>query len=333
MVRIDTLDELDRQILAALQADARAPFRRIAEVLGTSDQTVARRFARLRGTGRVRVLGLTNPERLGESVWLIRARSTPDAAVPIAEALARRPDTTWVFITSGGTEISCSSRAHDTQDSESLLLQKLPRTQRIIDVSAQQQLHVFYGYDAGPLLKSGALSESQISELMSDLPVPSDGGDPVVLDEVDRQLLDLLAVDGRVPIDELAERTGVPASTVRRRLTALRASGVLYFDVDFETRGSDAAACTHMWLTVSPRDLPSVGATLATHPEVAFAAATTGRTNIYCSLLASDAAALYRYLTGPVAALPGVREVETAPVIRGFKGAGPVHHPAVVRAS
>ena len=45
-----TLDALDLKLLHALQIDGRAPFSRIAEVLGVSDQTVARRFRRLRTT-------------------------------------------------------------------------------------------------------------------------------------------------------------------------------------------------------------------------------------------------------------------------------------------
>ncbi|MYR89980.1 AsnC family transcriptional regulator, partial [Streptomyces sp. SID685] len=41
-------DELDRRLVHALQIDGRAPFSTIAEALGVSDRTVARRYARLR---------------------------------------------------------------------------------------------------------------------------------------------------------------------------------------------------------------------------------------------------------------------------------------------
>ena len=319
-VRLDTSDVLDRQILAALQIDARASFRHLADVLGASDQTVARRFARMRATGRVRVVGLTNPDRLGEVSWFIRARTTPDAAVPVAEALARRPDTSWVNITSGGTEVVCSTRARDPQETDSLLLTRLPRTQRIVDVSAQQLLHVFYGYAAGPLLKAGLLSADQVRRLEAGVP-PVDTEDPADLDDTDRALLALLAVDGRTSVEDLAARTGTPASTVRRRVSTLRASGVLYFDIDFHRSAPGAGVPTLVWLTVSPRDIATVGAALAAQPEVAFAAATTGRTNVYASIVPTSTPALYDYLTGPLAALPGVQQIETAPVIRGFKGA------------
>lgn len=324
-VRLDGFDRLDQQILAALQIDARAPFRHLADVLRTSDQTVARRFARMRASGRVRLVGLTHPDRLGEVSWFIRARTTPDAAVPIAEALARRPDTSWVSITSGGTEVVCSTRDRDLQETDALLLTKLPRTQRIVDVSAQQLLHVFYGYAAGPLLKAGLLSDEQVRLLEAGVPPVQAAEQPAHLDDTDRALLALLATDGRMSVDDLAGRTGIPASTVRRRVTALRAGGVLYFDIDYSRDALGSGVPTLVWLTVSPRDIATAGEALAAQPEVAFAAATTGRTNLYASIVPSSTPALYAYLTGPLAALPGVQQIETAPVIRSFKGAAHAH--------
>jgi DNA-binding Lrp family transcriptional regulator len=60
------LDLLDRKIVHALQLDARAPFKAIGSALGVSDQTIARRYRKLRSTGALRVLGLTNARRLGQ---------------------------------------------------------------------------------------------------------------------------------------------------------------------------------------------------------------------------------------------------------------------------
>ena len=88
-----TIDDLDRQIVHALALDGRASFSKIAEVLGVSDQTVARRYRRLRSTGLARVVGLRNPVRVEGVRWWLRLQCAPGAAPSIAEALARRPDT------------------------------------------------------------------------------------------------------------------------------------------------------------------------------------------------------------------------------------------------
>lgn len=78
-----------------------------------------------------------------------------------------------------------------------------------------------------------------------------------------------------------------------------------------------------LWLEVEPARLAEVGAALAEHRNVAFACATTGTANVYAVIDCRDPGALYRYLTGPVAALPGIRRTETAPFHRVLKGPGP----------
>ncbi|MFI6296579.1 AsnC family protein [Nonomuraea sp. NPDC050790] len=89
-------DELDRRLIHALQLDARAPFSRIAEVLGASDQTVARRYRRLRSADLLRVVAVPPANLYGHGRWMLRLRCVPGAANAIASAPARRPDTAWV---------------------------------------------------------------------------------------------------------------------------------------------------------------------------------------------------------------------------------------------
>jgi DNA-binding Lrp family transcriptional regulator len=71
------LDQLDRQLIRALQLDPRAAFSRIADVLEVSEQTVARRYRRLRGDGYLRVLGLVSPRVVGATEWLVRIGCRP----------------------------------------------------------------------------------------------------------------------------------------------------------------------------------------------------------------------------------------------------------------
>ncbi|MEV6593143.1 Lrp/AsnC family transcriptional regulator [Streptomyces acidicola] len=308
-----TFDELDLKIIHALQADGRAPFSKIAGVLGVSDQTVARRYASLRSAKKIRVTGRTDPARVGEAAWFVRVRCTPDAARAIGETLARRPDTSWVKLTSGGTEIVAIVRAPTSHDSETLLLGKLPRTPRVINVSANCLLHVFFG---GPQGFINALSSEQVAQLESPRAA---GGPQVDLDDGDKQLLALLQRDGRTDVTALATATGRPATTLRRHLADLRASGVLYFDVDFDYRSLGMANQTMLWLSVAPDHMVAAGQALAAHPEVPFTAATTGSTNLFASVLCPDPSALYTYLTTKVATLPSVQRMETTPVIQTLK--------------
>lgn len=314
----------ERQLLQALQIDGRAPFRVLAEVLGTSDQTVARRFARLRESGRARVVGLTAPLRLGLATWMVRVRTHPDAALDVATAIARRDDTAWVHVTSGGTEIVCTTQTARVLGADSLLLGVLPRSRRVVDVTAHQLLHLFHAGPDSPLLKWGALDDAQVAALVAQRPPVEATDDVVVLDDVDRALLRLLAVDGRTRVEDLSATTGVPPTTVRRRIDALRRSGALYYDVEFDSRRFDTGAPTIVWAKVAPRDLEAAGEGLAALPATAFAAVVTGPSNLYGVLTTQTSTELYRLLSGPVAELPGLTALESAPVLRNVKAGAPL---------
>jgi DNA-binding Lrp family transcriptional regulator len=98
-------------------------------------------------------------------------------------------------------------------------------------------------------------------------------------------------------------------------------AGVLYFDLDFAMEKMGYAVLASLWLRVRPAELDAVGRALATHPEVAFVAASTGATNLLASLVCRDTAHLYRYVTERLGSLEGVTDVEVTPALRVFKQA------------
>src|SRR5882762_7718047 len=88
---VEEFDLLDRQLAQALMIDGRASFSRLAEVLGVTDQTVTRRYRRMRSDGLLRVIGLPLGNRVGLYQSNVRVQCVPGAAGAIADALARRP--------------------------------------------------------------------------------------------------------------------------------------------------------------------------------------------------------------------------------------------------
>ena len=84
-----TIDDLDRRIIQALYVDPRAPFSRLSDVLGSSEQTIARRYRRLFDGHVVRVVGQLDSQRLGRSDWAVRIRCAPGSAPAVATKLAR----------------------------------------------------------------------------------------------------------------------------------------------------------------------------------------------------------------------------------------------------
>ncbi|MEY9835755.1 Lrp/AsnC family transcriptional regulator [Streptacidiphilus sp. EB103A] len=311
-------DPLDLKLLQALELDARAPFSRIAAVLGVSDQTVARRYRRLHNTVNLRVLGLTDETRVGGQTWIVRLHCTPDVAGRLAHALAKRPDTLYVTVISGGTEVICGMKPRSRRERDELLLDRIQRTPQVVSVSAHCLLHRFYGdIMLSWLNKNTALDPEQLAALRPPAPAPS--ADPVTLDPGDETLLAVLRDDGRATLAELQKATGQTESAVKRRLESLRATGVLYFAVDYDPEPLGHGVAAMLWLTVTPGALADVGQALAEHPEVRFAAATTGAANIIAAGLFRSPDHLYTYLNQQIGTLSSIQTAETALVLRQVK--------------
>ncbi|MGW8329926.1 Lrp/AsnC family transcriptional regulator [Streptomyces sp. NPDC055897] len=304
-------DETDQRLVQQLLRDARAPFARIAEAIGVSEHTVARRYRRLHHMG-LRIIGIPGTRHSGPTRWMLRVHCAPDAASKIADALARRADTSWVVIASGGTEIHCAVDTHSTRERDALLLEKLPHTPRVASVQAHLILETFAGTSDiwyAPLPGTDSFHDT------GDEPDTQ----PTPLDTVDTQLMAELAKDGRTPLSELARTLGRSPAGITRRLEHLRSTGALHLAVDYAPAYLGFNVLVRFWLHVAPGQLGTVGTALANHPEIPFVAATTGTSHMVATGMFRDTHELYQYLDHRIGTLPGVTSIETAPILREVK--------------
>ncbi|BEP15581.1 AsnC family transcriptional regulator [Acidothermaceae bacterium B102] len=316
------MDRIDRQIIHCLQRDGRASFRRMADVLGVSEQTVARRYRSLVSDGAIRLLVLTDARASGDQAWFVRIVCRPDAADALAEAIAARDDVSWVTVTSGGSELSCVTRS-DPDDHSSVLLQRLPRTAQVLSFTAHSVMYMHIGGDAEWLAFDDPLTDAQVEALTGGEAPPRTGSSlPTALRDEDRPLLNALSRDGRAGVVELARTTGWPQSRVSSRLDELLSTGAIGCELDLAPDAFGFRASAYLWMTVPPGELHATGEALSRHPETSFAAAVTGAANLLAVVTCKDAAALYTYVTTKVGALPAVRELEIVPTLRRVKQAG-----------
>ncbi len=110
------LDELDRNIIEALQRNGREPFRRIAAKAGVSEATVRARYTRLCRDNILQVTGVTNPLGLGfegQAMVGIRTSGPPDQ---IADELVTWGEAGYVVVTAGQfdvlVELVCADTRH-----------------------------------------------------------------------------------------------------------------------------------------------------------------------------------------------------------------------------
>ncbi|MEV4234629.1 Lrp/AsnC family transcriptional regulator [Nocardia sp. NPDC049737] len=135
----------------------------------------------------------------------------------------------------------------------------------------------------------------------------------------DAALLNALQQDGRATLAQLATATGWSQATVTRRLAELRAAEAIFFDVELDDARFGATTQALLWMSVAPAQLDHVATALAEHDELAFAATTTGPTNLVAQAMCSDPTALHRYLTQRLGAFEAIHTLETTPVLATVK--------------
>lgn len=314
------MEAIDGHILHALQLAPRAPFRRIAEVIGAGEQTVARRYRALRRDGALRVIGVVNPRVYGECQWIVRVHAKPDNLPRLAEALVRWPEVTHANVLSGGTELVCVVRA-PIGDAGDGLLHRLPRTSAVIDMRVDLILNVFGSPTGAHWTGHGhALDEDQINALQ---PLECACPDrPAAPTADDQPLLDALADDGRIADSALATLTGWSPARVKRRLAALQASDILAYDVDVLPERLGFVLHAMVWISTEPRRLASVAEQIVRHEEVASAAAVSGPANLMAVVICRDAAHLYRYLTERLATVDQIQAYDVSVRTKRLKQVG-----------
>ncbi|GGU42743.1 transcriptional regulator [Streptomyces daghestanicus] len=322
------------QILRAVQYAPRAPFRLIGEVSGVSEQTAARRYHALRRSGVMRVVGLVNPAVHGDAQWIARIRCRPDRVGPLAGALARRPDIAYASIASGGSEIICIIRSPLDAPREDMLLQQLPRSAAVLDVSIDLLIHPFGSTDTAGWTGYGGHLTPEHKHLLAGGPRPAPAGPLLPPTADDAPLLDSLSEDGRTTHTQLAELTGWSKGRIARRLEALENSGTLSYDIDLLPERLGYHLTATLWLRTAPTRLQQTGDEIARHDEVAFTGATSGNHNMMTIVVCHDAEDLYRYLTTRLGATPGIDAYQVSIRTRRLKQAaslishGRLVHPA-----
>jgi DNA-binding Lrp family transcriptional regulator len=315
------MEELDLQIVQCLLRDGRAPFRRIAAVVGVSEQTVARRYRGLLAAGALRVQAHPDERGTGRQRWFVRVQCRPDAAAALADSMAARDDVSWVSITSGGSEITCVAFS-DPAVEEGSVLARLPRTRQVLSFTAFAVLHMHLASSEAKWMPfNRPLTPDQVALLHGEAFPADPAAGPAIRPE-DAPLLAELARDGRAGVVALARATGWPQSRASARLAELLGAGAVHVSTDLAPGLFGFHATAYLWLTVTPGDLHQTGHALSQHPETTFAAAVTGAANLLVTVTCRDLPALYDFVTAKVGPLPAVRQVEIVPVLHRLKQAG-----------
>ncbi len=314
------LDPLDRRIVAALQVNGRAGWRRIASVLDVPERTVAARGAELLRERRVRMTGLTllpGGGVLDSSLASVRCVSGMNRMT--ATAAASRPGSVFTYLTTGDTDC-VFELMNERSRSLSVLLDEIPGLPGASGIETATILKLYKGTHQW---LPGILSDEQVDALRDQEQgwEPTGSVELAPLSREEQEIARVLAADGRATIEELARATALSPASARRRLAHLQESGRLFDRAVVEPTALGFPVEAILRIRTFPGRTESVARRLARVPEVRYLAFTTGRHQLFVDIACVDHGALADFLMRADWTEDAV-EVDTSIVLQALKRSG-----------
>ncbi|WP_426996652.1 Lrp/AsnC family transcriptional regulator [Pseudarthrobacter sp. N5] len=265
-------DEVDAELVDALQINSRASWATVARVLDSSALTLSRRYQKLVESGLAwSTIALSPQSSLGA---FIEVRCSPSQELAVARRLAERPDVITVGVTTGDFQVYCIILAPDTASIAHTLLHDLPLEEGVLRV----RTNVFGSMFGGVVWRQGIISSRQtgVMKLVRD---PLRTGIPhLSLD--DRPLFLALGKDGRRSYEDLSAELGVSAYAIRRRISLLLRSGEITFRCDVARPLFGFPTSSLLLLDVPDAQVQTFGKIVGAWPETRFCAAVASASNV-----------------------------------------------------
>jgi DNA-binding Lrp family transcriptional regulator len=118
-----------------------------------------------------------------------------------------------------------------------------------------------------------------------------------MMDSLDQRLLDLLAVDSRARVTELARRLGVSRMTVQQRMRRLEESKIIQaYTVRVDPSQARQRIAAFVMISVDPRKLTSLVARMEKNPAVRAVLSVSGQYDLIATVEAASTEALDQQL-------------------------------------
>ena len=133
------------------------------------------------------------------------------------------------------------------------------------------------------------------------------------IDKFDRQIVNLLMDDGRMPASEIAHRIGeISERVVRYRIERLVRDGLISISAVPHPHALGFNVIADVFIEVEPDHIDEVASRLAKYDFVSYVACSIGEQDVSIQIVARDNAEVYTIATQVIGSLPGVRKTTTS---------------------
>ncbi|GAB3276564.1 AsnC family transcriptional regulator [Kineosporia babensis] len=285
------LDDLDFQLLNALQFAPRASWTALAPVLRTDASTLSRRWLRLTEAGLAWTTCYVLPERiqvysadgrpLRSSFAVIEIRCEAGRREAVIAAIAQKSAVLNIECTSGPRELTINVSAPSPSALDAYVADHISALPGIVSTSTRFVRTI---YQEGSEFDLRALTSAQRGSLNGLLPHDLPDRDPAEPSKLTQQVLQALQPDVRRSAVEVAAAIGISVPMARRTIAQLTRSNWVRMRADFAHDLVGWNASVQMWMSVPQDSLATVAAALSRHPAVRLCASTVAPDNLVATL-------------------------------------------------
>jgi DNA-binding Lrp family transcriptional regulator len=311
------MDEFDLTLINAVQLRPRAPWSELAGPLRVDAATLSRRWARLTSSGTAWVTCYPGHRQVSYGCMaLVEIRCAPGAVLTTADHLSRHAQAFSVEVCGGAWNILLSVGAASITAMTDYVLKRVGPAPGVLETRVHL---VARAHRDASRWKLDSLDRGQRSRLTGQHAAP-DGSGPISPE--DRELMLALGEDGRMSIAELSTRTGLPATTVRRRLDRLLTRERAALRCDFAHLAAGWHLPALIVLDVPTHHHDHVASRLIALSETRACWTTTGAARVRLSVWTRGPEHLHQLTEQIQEQFPEIRVAETVPVLRAVKRMG-----------
>ncbi|MFF9013547.1 Lrp/AsnC family transcriptional regulator [Streptomyces sp. NPDC014870] len=312
------LGEADLALIHALQLAPRATWTDLAAVVGTSPDTLARRWEQLTSGGYAwaGLLARYHASALALYAWVevdCAAGRSEDTAVE----LARDPQTHSVHQVTGDTDLVLLVTCPDLVALDEYLVRRVQGLPGVIRSRTQVITRMHPLRNGRQLDQLTPQQAHRLTELTG--PVAGPGRKPHRFTDADRRIVSALAGDARISAAELARQVGTSESTVRRRLEALATGGALFHHCKPAPRFSGRPVFALVKADVPPLEAASASAAVGRLRQTRLVTSVTGPHNLSAGVWLRSVDELNDVTAAVARAVPGLRITGTVLSLRVHK--------------
>jgi DNA-binding Lrp family transcriptional regulator len=275
------MDDLDFQLVNALQISPRISWAQLGGVLHVDPSTLSRRWRRLVDEGVVWTSCSFRPQlsRLTPSqmMAIVEVGCTPGHREAVIQRLTEESPVASIHCTTGPRDLYLTVGARTLQEIDRYVDEQVARVPGISSI----QTHLIRTlFQEGSSWRVPALTSSQMRAVGATLPLRQPPKAPT---EDHLQIIRALEDDVRRPVSELHETLGKSLSSVSRGIEGLLNADWVRWRVDFSFTEKGWTCGAMLWMSVNQSQIQKVSAAMRVLPQVRMCASVTGEANLVVS--------------------------------------------------